>query len=287
MSPELMQKGTYDSKSDIWSLGCLIYALCVLKPPFHKAKTHSELSIFIWLATVKAYRAAVFGKERQVSGASTTSHLVTQLRKQLQPSSSQTQQQQPQYPWQDVEHMVKQAVTQREELHVKVEIDQACVPQEEAVRKEVELQVQSVVDREAALRAEEQRLENMKRVVEVGMRKVEAGLAKGREENNPLKDVKNHHEHPSNHTNTNTSNSGTTTQTNDSHTTTTANPALRTPTALVSCLPPLTGPGGGTTYKDPQGVDLDVRVVCSCAVEQVPAIDSVVIRFIVGALVHR
>lgn len=47
------------------------------------------------------------------------------------------------------------------------------------MRKEVELQVQSVVDREAALRAEEQRLENMKRVVEVGMRKVEAGLAKG------------------------------------------------------------------------------------------------------------
>ena len=47
MSPELMQEKAYDSKSDIWSLACLIYELCALKPPFHEAKTHSELSIFI------------------------------------------------------------------------------------------------------------------------------------------------------------------------------------------------------------------------------------------------
>jgi len=47
MSPELMQEKAYDSKSDIWSLGCLIYELCALKLPFHEAKTHAELSIFI------------------------------------------------------------------------------------------------------------------------------------------------------------------------------------------------------------------------------------------------
>ncbi|THU82067.1 kinase-like protein [Dendrothele bispora CBS 962.96] len=47
MSPELMQEKAYDSKSDIWSLGCLIYELCALRPPFHEAKTHAELSILI------------------------------------------------------------------------------------------------------------------------------------------------------------------------------------------------------------------------------------------------
>ncbi|KAJ7797106.1 kinase-like domain-containing protein [Mycena olivaceomarginata] len=38
MSPELMQGKAYNSKSDIWSLGCLIYELCSLKPPFNEAK---------------------------------------------------------------------------------------------------------------------------------------------------------------------------------------------------------------------------------------------------------
>lgn len=64
MSPELMQEKAYDTKSDIWSLGCLLYELCALKyvisscqkeavikllprPPFHEAKTHNELSLFI------------------------------------------------------------------------------------------------------------------------------------------------------------------------------------------------------------------------------------------------
>ena len=47
MSPELMQEKAYDSKSDIWSLGCLIYELCALRPPFHEATTKAELSILI------------------------------------------------------------------------------------------------------------------------------------------------------------------------------------------------------------------------------------------------
>ncbi|KAG6914843.1 hypothetical protein DXG01_014975 [Tephrocybe rancida] len=47
MSPELMQEKAYDTKSDIWSLGCVIYELCAFKPPFHEAKTHQELSNLI------------------------------------------------------------------------------------------------------------------------------------------------------------------------------------------------------------------------------------------------
>lgn len=34
MSPEIWQNKIYDSSCDIWSLGCMIYELCALRPPF-------------------------------------------------------------------------------------------------------------------------------------------------------------------------------------------------------------------------------------------------------------
>ncbi|KAI1806961.1 kinase-like protein [Daldinia bambusicola] len=42
MSPEICAAERYTLKSDIWSLGCIIYELCAREPPFN-AKTHFQL----------------------------------------------------------------------------------------------------------------------------------------------------------------------------------------------------------------------------------------------------
>jgi NIMA (never in mitosis gene a)-related kinase len=42
MSPEICAAERYTLKSDIWSLGCIIYELCTREPPFN-AKTHFDL----------------------------------------------------------------------------------------------------------------------------------------------------------------------------------------------------------------------------------------------------
>ena len=36
MSPEVLQGSGYDWKSDVWSLGCVAYELCMLKSPFKR-----------------------------------------------------------------------------------------------------------------------------------------------------------------------------------------------------------------------------------------------------------
>ncbi|KAL1412726.1 hypothetical protein Q8F55_000473 [Vanrija albida] len=43
MPPEILAENRYDTKSDIWSLGCLVFEMCALSSPFSAAKTQQEL----------------------------------------------------------------------------------------------------------------------------------------------------------------------------------------------------------------------------------------------------
>jgi serine/threonine protein kinase len=45
MSPEVLQGKGYDWKSDVWSLGCISYELCMLRSPFRETEKEN-LSLY-------------------------------------------------------------------------------------------------------------------------------------------------------------------------------------------------------------------------------------------------
>ncbi|EDR00959.1 uncharacterized protein LACBIDRAFT_145454, partial [Laccaria bicolor S238N-H82] len=145
MSPELMQEKAYDSKSDIWSLGCLIYELCALKPPFHEAKTHSELSILIRNGRIpplpRGYSQALFGVIKAMlnlnpamrpSAAQLLQHERLELVFKEEVASAMSKR----------EEEIMEAVRRRE-----TEVCEAWVARESEIRKEVEQSIKAVEER--------------------------------------------------------------------------------------------------------------------------------------------
>ncbi len=51
LSPEIVENRPYSFKSDVWSLGVILYELCALKPPFTADSMH-----FLALKIGKCYR---------------------------------------------------------------------------------------------------------------------------------------------------------------------------------------------------------------------------------------
>lgn len=46
LSPEIVQSNTYDYKTDVWSIGVLLYEMMALRPPFNGQNLH-QLAIQI------------------------------------------------------------------------------------------------------------------------------------------------------------------------------------------------------------------------------------------------
>ncbi|CAM9776185.1 unnamed protein product, partial [Ectocarpus fasciculatus] len=53
MSPELISGRAYDEKSDIWAIGCLLYELAALRPPFD---AHNQLELAVKIKSGKYHR---------------------------------------------------------------------------------------------------------------------------------------------------------------------------------------------------------------------------------------
>ena len=51
MSPEVLEGSGYDTKSDVWSLGCIAYELCCLKSPFKSDK--KDMSLYDLFQSIK------------------------------------------------------------------------------------------------------------------------------------------------------------------------------------------------------------------------------------------
>nr|XP_057913043.1 serine/threonine-protein kinase Nek2 [Doryrhamphus excisus] len=155
MSPEQMNQMSYNEKSDIWSLGCLLYELCALSPPF-TACNQKELAVKI--------REGKFSRIpfRYSEELNTLLKRMLNLKDYLRPSVESILQ----------SSLLKEAVGEEQRKHQRRKsADSDCPPGKPAeapspsanTAAELKLREQALKEREKALKEREEMLERRER----------------------------------------------------------------------------------------------------------------------------
>nr|XP_046230109.1 serine/threonine-protein kinase Nek2 isoform X2 [Scatophagus argus] len=150
MSPEQINRMSYNEKSDIWSLGCLLYELCALSPPF-TAYNQKELAEKI---REGKYRRIPFRYSEELN---TLLSKMLNLKDYLRPSVESILQ----------SSLLAEAVAEEQrkaEVRQRRSADSDCPPQKPAEvtpasAAELKFREQALRDREKALKEREERLE--------------------------------------------------------------------------------------------------------------------------------
>ncbi|XP_040207418.1 serine/threonine-protein kinase Nek2 [Rana temporaria] len=150
MSPEQMNRMSYNEKSDIWSLGCLLYELCALSPPF-TAYNQKELAEKI---KIGKFRRIPYRYSEELN------QIITQmlnLKDYLRPSIEEVLQ----TPL--VSPIVAEEQNRISERRIKKSAEQEQAHHPDPTLSELRLKEQQLLAREKALKEREDRLEQRER----------------------------------------------------------------------------------------------------------------------------
>ncbi|KAE8600551.1 hypothetical protein XENTR_v10013305 [Xenopus tropicalis] len=164
MSPEQMNRMSYNEKSDIWSLGCLLYELCALSPPF-TAYNQKELAEKI---REGRFRRIPYRYSEELNQVITN---MLHLKDYLRPSIEEILQ----------HHLLAELVREEQkktEKKVLRAAEQERLSMPDPVPSELRLKEQQLHTRERALREREERLEQRERELCVRERMAEDKLAR-------------------------------------------------------------------------------------------------------------
>ncbi|KAM4041049.1 serine/threonine-protein kinase Nek2 [Anomaloglossus baeobatrachus] len=177
MSPEQMNRMSYNEKSDIWSLGCLLYELCALSPPF-TAFNQKELAEKIRIGKFRRIPYRYSEELNQVLAK------MLNLKDYLRPSIEDILQHSLLAEW------VAEEQDRTSEKRARRSAEQERLLQPDPVPGEVRLKEQQLVAREKALKEREERLEQRERELCVRERLAEDKLSRAENLMKNLKDYR-------------------------------------------------------------------------------------------------